>query len=218
MFDPQSDLCIEILKNDFDINDHDDSRSKAIKEFQRRLVLINHALNCPFNANSKFKHCRSTPECKKIYSLYQHVQVCSLPQCDVTHCVSTRYLLSHQSKCVETNCPICKPVRMTIQRKMEKEKERIVLVTRTKTDDETIVDDFSSDRSSISSMTAGSPIITAQKAFAFPPAKSEDDQIDMNAASLDIPKLQSDMEHFLKHMEFEPQYFQEFLKSSFFDI
>mmetsp|Transcript_5082 Transcript_5082/g.7015 ORF Transcript_5082/g.7015 Transcript_5082/m.7015 type:complete len:85 (+) Transcript_5082:1587-1841(+) len=44
-----------------------------------------------------------------------HTMFCSKQDCTTAHCVSSRYILSHYSKCKEHNCPVCVPVRETIK-------------------------------------------------------------------------------------------------------
>ena len=41
---------------------------------------------------------------------------CKNQDCKTPHCVSSRYVLSHYSKCKEFNCPVCGPVRDAIKR------------------------------------------------------------------------------------------------------
>merc|ERR1711871_1526383 len=46
--------------------------------------------------------------------LWEHIMNCKDQQCRKPHCVSSRYVLSHYSKCKETKCPVCGPVRDAI--------------------------------------------------------------------------------------------------------
>ena len=43
------------------------------------------------------------------------------------HCVSSRYVLSHYSKCKDHVCPVCGPVREAIRRNFERSKEVVKL-------------------------------------------------------------------------------------------
>ena len=48
---------------------------------------------------------------------------CRNHDCKTAHCVSSRYVLSHYSKCKDNNCPVCAPVREAIRRNYEKSKQ-----------------------------------------------------------------------------------------------
>ena len=55
--------------------------------------------------------------------LWKHIAECKDQQCQVPHCVSSRYVLSHYHRCRERGCAVCQPVREAIQRNHEKAKE-----------------------------------------------------------------------------------------------
>ncbi|RYG96998.1 hypothetical protein EON65_53525, partial [archaeon] len=95
-------------------NTQTEQREAAIKEFQQRLVLLHHASRCDQEDRGR---CRITPYCAEMKALYQHVNACNVQQCTYTHCVSTRFLLSHYYKCSENpDCQICKPLKDNILR------------------------------------------------------------------------------------------------------
>eukprot|EP01033_Poteriospumella_lacustris_P009211 gene9211-6624_t len=53
---------------------------------------------------------------------------CKDQDCKVPHCVSSRYVLSHYSKCKEPQCPVCGPVRDAIKKNYERSKEVVGIV------------------------------------------------------------------------------------------
>ena len=50
---------------------------------------------------------------------------CKDQECKVLHCVSSRYVLSHYSKCKEPTCPVCGPVREAIKRNYERSRNGV---------------------------------------------------------------------------------------------
>mgnify|MGYP002012308379 FL=1 len=57
--------------------------------------------------------------------LWKHIAECKDQQCQMAHCVSSRYVLSHYHRCKDPRCAVCGPVREAIQRNHEKANERI---------------------------------------------------------------------------------------------
>ena len=57
--------------------------------------------------------------------LWKHIAECKDQQCQMAHCVSSRYALSHYHRCKDPRCAVCGPVREAIQRNHEKANERI---------------------------------------------------------------------------------------------
>lgn len=53
-------------------------------------------------------------------TLWKHIVSCKDQECKTKHCVSSRYVLSHYSKCRDPQCPVCAPVREAIRRNFEK--------------------------------------------------------------------------------------------------
>eukprot|EP01031_Cornospumella_fuschlensis_P029565 gene29565-35684_t len=92
-------------------------------EFQQRLVLLHHASKCDFDDANSFRPCRVTPYCKEMKALWNHVNDCTEQDCSYTHCVSTRFLLSHYNKCVDNpSCQMCKPLKDSIMRSYQRAK------------------------------------------------------------------------------------------------
>ena len=55
--------------------------------------------------------------------LWRHIADCKDEQCQVPHCKSSRYVLSHYHRCKDLRCEVCGPVREAIQRNHEKAKK-----------------------------------------------------------------------------------------------
>jgi hypothetical protein len=103
-------------------------RDSAIKEFQSRLVLLNHAAICPFSNRLPVpKPCRGYTSCYEMVQLLKHVNSCELRECPIQHCVSTRFLLAHNKGCVKDECIVCKPLKESIKRKNERNKQVVTI-------------------------------------------------------------------------------------------
>jgi hypothetical protein len=109
-------------------------REGAIKEFQNRLVLLNHAANCQFSNAAVPKPCRGFPSCYDMVQLLNHVNSCELTECPVPHCVSTRYLLAHNKSCTKDDCIVCKPLKDSIKRKNERNRNVVTVLKRKRED------------------------------------------------------------------------------------
>jgi E1A/CREB-binding protein len=48
--------------------------------------------------------------------IWTHIIECKKPLCEVVHCIPSRSILSHFSKCQFASCPICGPVRDAIKK------------------------------------------------------------------------------------------------------
>ncbi|KAJ1384084.1 TAZ zinc finger-domain-containing protein, partial [Ochromonadaceae sp. CCMP2298] len=72
---------------------------------QQRLLLLNHASQCTE------KWCRVSPHCPYMKKLWTHMLQCKDRQCKISHCISSRYVLSHYGRCVNSGCSICPSVR-----------------------------------------------------------------------------------------------------------
>ena len=96
-------------------------RAQIIRQQQQRLLLLRHASGCR-HENGK---CPVTPHCARMKWLWRHINdaKCKDPQCQVAHCVSSRYVLSHYRRCKDPRCAVCGPVRQVIQRNHEKAKQ-----------------------------------------------------------------------------------------------
>jgi E1A/CREB-binding protein len=98
----------------------DSSEWQKIRHKQQRLLLLRHASRCQYEAGK----CPVTPHCANMKKLWEHIAHCKDQQCSVQHCLSSRYVLSHYRRCKDVDCPACSPVRETIRKSHEKERER----------------------------------------------------------------------------------------------
>lgn len=96
-----------------------DSEWQKVRHKQQRLLLLRHASRCQYTGK-----CPVTPHCASMKKLWEHIAHCKDHQCSVPHCMSSRYVLSHYRRCKDARCPACAPVRETIRKSHEKEKER----------------------------------------------------------------------------------------------
>ncbi|CAB9517362.1 Probable histone acetyltransferase HAC-like 1 [Seminavis robusta] len=97
-----------------------DSEWQKVRHKQQRLLLLRHASRCQYEAGK----CPVTPHCASMKDLWKHIAHCKDQQCSVQHCMSSRYVLSHYRRCKDAKCPACGPVRETIRKSHEKEKNR----------------------------------------------------------------------------------------------
>ena len=97
----------------------DSTEWQKVRHKQQRLLLLRHASKCQFEAGK----CPVTPHCASMKKLWEHIAHCKNQQCTVQHCMSSRYVLSHYRRCKDPRCPACGPVRETIRKSHEKEKD-----------------------------------------------------------------------------------------------
>jgi hypothetical protein len=95
-----------------------DSEWQKVRHKQQRLLLLRHASRCQFKTD-----CPVTPHCASMKKLWEHIAHCKNQQCTVPHCMSSRYVLSHYRRCQDPRCPACAPVRETIKKSHEKERQ-----------------------------------------------------------------------------------------------
>jgi len=95
-----------------------DSEWQKVRHKQQRLLLLRHASRCQYK-NS----CPVTPHCASMKKLWEHIAHCKDQRCSVPHCMSSRYVLSHYRRCKDARCPACAPVRDTIRKSHEKERQ-----------------------------------------------------------------------------------------------
>jgi hypothetical protein len=98
-------------------NPNDPEWKVRIKHKQQRLLLLHHSSKCPYDAGT----CKVTPYCGEMKKLWKHMARCTDNECRVSHCFSSRSILSHYRKCKDPHCPACGPVRETV-RKAQKSK------------------------------------------------------------------------------------------------
>lgn len=96
-----------------------DTEWQKVRHKQQRLLLLRHASRCEHKSN-----CPVTPHCASMKKLWEHIAHCKDSHCSVPHCMSSRYVLSHYRRCKDPRCPACGPVRETIRRSHEKEKDK----------------------------------------------------------------------------------------------
>ena len=96
-----------------------DTEWQKVRHKQQRLLLLRHASRCEHKSN-----CPVTPHCASMKKLWEHIAHCKDSHCSVPHCMSSRYVLSHYRRCKDPRCPACGPVRETIRRSHEKEKDQ----------------------------------------------------------------------------------------------
>lgn len=95
-----------------------ESEWQKVRHKQQRLLLLRHASRCQFKSN-----CPVTPHCASMKKLWEHIAHCKDQRCSVPHCMSSRYVLSHYRRCKDSRCPACGPVRDTIRKSHEKERQ-----------------------------------------------------------------------------------------------
>ncbi len=95
-------------------------KRQVVKQQQQRLLLLRHAAKCPHS----YGHCPITPRCAKMKVLWNHILTCGDKDCKVQHCISSRHVLSHYSKCKNYDgCEACRPVREAIRRNFERSRD-----------------------------------------------------------------------------------------------
>lgn len=97
----------------------DSSEWLKVRHKQQRLLLLRHASKCQHVGK-----CPETPHCASMKKLWDHIAHCKNQQCNVQHCMSSRYVLSHYRRCKDPRCPACGPVRDSIRKNHEKDKQR----------------------------------------------------------------------------------------------
>lgn len=97
----------------------EEHRRQILKQQQQRLLLLRHASKCQYENGT----CVVSSYCGSMKTLWKHIVSCKDQECKTKHCVSSRYVLSHYSKCRDANCPVCAPVREAIRRNFEKSKQ-----------------------------------------------------------------------------------------------
>jgi hypothetical protein len=105
-----------LVKSVMEVKSNDLSPEHIVKEQSVRLSLLCHASQCPHQKNT----CPVTPVCWAIKELWSHITVCKDQECNMKHCLSSRYILSHFSKCTNIGCPVCDLVRSQIRRNHER--------------------------------------------------------------------------------------------------
>ncbi|KAL3667526.1 hypothetical protein V7S43_007745 [Phytophthora oleae] len=94
----------------------DDVKTAGSKEVlqrqQQRLLLLRHAMWC----KSAEGTCTTTPSCGEMKRLWAHMGACQQTNaCSYSHCISSKYVLSHFQQCVNPKCLVCQVVRYPVE-------------------------------------------------------------------------------------------------------
>jgi len=116
--DPSASVTLPTSNTTGSSSKRNDSEWQKVRHKQQRLLLLRHASRCSYEAGK----CPVTPHCASMKELWKHIAHCKDQQCSVQHCMSSRYVLSHYRRCKDAKCPACGPVRETIRKSHEKEK------------------------------------------------------------------------------------------------
>jgi len=116
---------------------------KVTAEFKYQLLMLWQATRCQKAGHTHFHHhdkdCNLKPEsppsgfapqsCVEVQILSKHISTCrNGKDCDVPHCVSSRYILGHHRNCRDLKCAVCVPVRKLMRGIKRKERvERKIL-------------------------------------------------------------------------------------------
>ncbi|KAE9049148.1 Histone acetyltransferase [Phytophthora rubi] len=94
----------------------DDVKTAGSKEVlqrqQQRLLLLRHAMWC----KSPEGTCTTTPSCGEMKRLWAHMGICQQTNaCSYSHCISSKYVLSHFQQCTNAKCLVCQVVRYPVE-------------------------------------------------------------------------------------------------------
>lgn len=85
---------------------------EVLQRQQQRLLLLRHAMWCKANEGS----CTATQNCGEMKRLWQHMGACQhTNSCSYSHCISSKYVLSHFQQCVNPKCLVCQVVRFPVE-------------------------------------------------------------------------------------------------------
>jgi len=103
------------------LQDDPQSQMERIRHKQQRLLLLRHASKCDAPEGT----CEVTQHCTEMKKLWHHISRCQKNDCDVLHCLSSRYVLIHYRKCKDAKCAACAPVRDAIKRGQQDKKRKL---------------------------------------------------------------------------------------------
>jgi E1A/CREB-binding protein len=109
------------LKDKVALQDDPQSQMERIRHKQQRLLLLRHASKCDAPEGT----CEVTQHCTEMKKLWHHISRCQKNDCDVLHCLSSRYVLIHYRKCKDAKCAACAPVRDAIKRGQQDKKRKL---------------------------------------------------------------------------------------------
>ena len=104
-------------------------RSVKVEAMQLRLLQLRHASKCLIE-----KNCPVSKTCAIMKELWRHILICRHNDCKRNHCLSSRQVLSHYSKCNFFGCLICVPVREAIYLQNQKNLERMATTSQSNLD------------------------------------------------------------------------------------
>lgn len=85
---------------------------EVLQRQQQRLLLLRHAMWCKANESS----CTATLSCGEMKRLWQHMGACQhTNSCSYSHCISSKYVLSHFQQCTNPKCLVCQVVRFPVE-------------------------------------------------------------------------------------------------------
>ncbi|GAB9464260.1 Histone acetyltransferase [Globisporangium polare] len=85
---------------------------EVLQRQQQRLLLLRHAMWCKANEGS----CTATLSCGEMKRLWQHMGACQhTNSCSYSHCISSKYVLSHFQQCANPKCLVCQVVRFPVE-------------------------------------------------------------------------------------------------------
>ena len=87
-----------------------DLPAPVLREQQERLVLLRHAARCTAAPGL----CANPEHSDTIRVVWCHVRSCRRLDCPFLYCLSSRFVLHHYSRCRDSNCDVCRPVRSLI--------------------------------------------------------------------------------------------------------
>nr|CCA24581.1 histone acetyltransferase putative [Albugo laibachii Nc14] len=88
----------------------------VLRRQQERLLILRHAMWC----KSTKPECEVLAVCREMKRLWEHMSGCQdTHYCKVSHCLSSRYVLSHFQQCVNAKCLVCQVVQFPVEVKEE---------------------------------------------------------------------------------------------------
>ncbi|TMW66345.1 hypothetical protein Poli38472_004110 [Pythium oligandrum] len=83
----------------------------VLERQQQRLLLLRHAMWC----TAPDETCVAAPNCGETKRLWEHMSACQKPTCSYSHCVSSRYVLSHFQQCENSKCVVCQLLQYAVE-------------------------------------------------------------------------------------------------------
>ncbi|CAH0480207.1 unnamed protein product [Peronospora belbahrii] len=85
---------------------------EVLQRQQQRLLMLRHAMWC----KSPEGMCTTTPSCGEMKRLWAHMTACRQTNaCTYSHCISSKYVLSHFQQCANAKCLVCQVVRYPVE-------------------------------------------------------------------------------------------------------